>query len=185
MSESIIDPRTGRSAEVDALGRLSVFAVTEPEDKNLNTKGNTFSVSFDVTPAGANDYFFYLKNDGTRDLFVTDIRISSTVVTRVDYDVVTGTPTSTSAATVSETNRNLGSSNTLEATILADTDLTGLTDEGLIFFEQISATNTRFKLNTTSNIIIPQGSAIAFKRVAATGAISCVVSIVVDDLNGE
>jgi hypothetical protein len=59
-----------------------------------------------------------------------------------------------------------------------DTDITGLTSEGVVFFESCASTDTRYKLSTSSNIIIPQGKAIAFRREAATGEIEAVVSVV-------
>jgi archaellum component FlaG (FlaF/FlaG flagellin family) len=164
--------------EIDSNNRAQTFSITEPEDKGVNKNGGVYSTYFSVTPAGANDYFFYLKNTGTVDLYVTDIRISCTVASTIYYKAVTGTPSYASSSTQTTTNRNLGSSKTLTATIRDDTDITGLTDAGVIFFEECASTDTRYKLSTTSNIIIPQGSAIAFQKVAATGVVECVVSIV-------
>jgi hypothetical protein len=165
-------------AKVDSFNRLNTFTVSEREDRNLNKEGKVHSAYFSVTPAGANDYFFYLKNTGTLDLFVTDVRISCTVASTIYYNHVSGTPSYTSATDITTVNRNLGSSKVLDATIKKDTDTTGLTNEGTIFFEEVIATDTRYKLSTTSNILIPQGSAIAFQKVAATGTVECVVSIV-------
>lgn len=173
-----IDGPNGTVAEVDAKNRLKVFAVAEPEDKQLNIDGGVHSVYFTVTPAGANDYFYYLENTGTSDLDITDIRISSSVATTVFYEYVSGTPTYVTGTDAADTNRNLGSSRALSVVSKYDTDITGLTSEGVLFFEECATADTRYKLSTSSNIIIPQGKAIAFKRVAATGAIECLVSVV-------
>lgn len=182
MPEIIIDGTgTSQAAQVDSKSRIATRATTFPEDRFQNDEGNVFSVEFSVTPTGANDYFFYLENTGEKTLALTDIRISSTVATKVNYHKVSGTPTysggSGTAATV--VNRNLGSSKTLSATANYNVDITGLTDEGTFFFERCAVANTRYKLTTTSNILIPQGAKIAFERVEATGTIDCVVSLVV------
>lgn len=166
----------GQVADVDTENRLRVFSVMQPQDKHLNTESKVFSIYFTNTPTGANDFFFYLKNDGTRDLFITDIRITSSVVTQIFYKHVSGTAVGGTAIT--PVNRNLGSSNFPSATIEQGVDITGLTDLGEVFYEECSIANTLFHLRTTSNIIIPQGQAIAFQRVEATGLIDCLVSVV-------
>lgn len=165
----------GQVVEVDDQNRIQAFAVSEPQDKDLNLKGKLWTLRFTNTPTGAGDNFFYLKNDGTKDLFVTDIRISSSVVTQILYNHVSGTAVGGTAVT--PLSRNLGSSALPTATIEQGVDITGLTDIGVIFFEECSVANTLFHLSTSSNIIIPQGQAIAFQRVEATGLIDCVVSL--------
>jgi hypothetical protein len=168
----------GKVATVDEAGRLKTFAVSEPEDKFLNQSGGVHSIYFDVTPAGANDYFYYLENTGTSNLLITDIRISSTVATYIYYEYVSGTPSYITGTDTADTNRNLGSSRQLSAVSKYDTDITGLTSEGIVFFERCAAADTRYKLSTSSNILIPQGKAVAFKRESATGAIKALVSVV-------
>lgn len=168
----------GNVANVDEEGRLRAFAVSEPEDKHLNQEGGVHSIYFDVTPAAANDYFYYLENTGTSNLLITDVRISSSVATNLYYEYVSGTPIYVTGTDASDTNRNLGSSRQLSAVSKYDTDITGLTSEGIIFFERCAVADTRYKLSTTSNILIPQGKAIAFRREAATGAIKALVSVV-------
>ena len=168
----------GRVVEVDDDNRLKAFAVSESEDKAINKQGGTHSIYFTVTPAGADDYFFYFENTGQSDLFLTDIRASSSVATTLFYEFVSGVPTYVTGTDAQATNRNLGSARALDAVIKFDTNITGLTNEGVLFFEECANANTRYKLSTTSNIIVPQGKAVAFRREAATGAIECVVSVV-------
>jgi hypothetical protein len=172
---AVIKGPNGQVADVDDQNRLKVFSIAEPQDKDLNTKGRSWTLQFTNTPTGAGDNFFFLRNDSTKDLFVTDIRISSSVVTEILYNHVSGTPVGGTAVT--PLNRNLGNSRTPTATIEQGVDITGLTDIGVIFFEECSIANTLFHLKTTSTIIIPQGQAIAFQRVEATGLIECVVSL--------
>ena len=174
----ITDPRNGNGLAIDDQNRAQVFAVVEPEDKYVNRRGEVWSQYFTVTPAGANDYFYYIKNDGTKDIAITDIRISSTVPTQVFYDFVSGTPTFVTGTDVETTARNLGSASVPDVIAKYDTDITGLTANGVLFFEELPVAATRYKLSTSSNIIITAGQAVAFRRVAATGAMTCVVSLV-------
>jgi len=170
----IVGPN-GQVANVDDENRLSTFSITQSEDKHRNIESKFWTLRFTNTPTGAGDNFFYLRNDGTKDIVITDIRISSSVVTQIFYNHVSGTPVG--GTTVTPLNRNLGSSVTPSATIEQGVDITGLTDIGVVFFEECSIVNTLFHLKTTSTIIIPQGQAIAFQRVEATGLIDCVVSV--------
>jgi hypothetical protein len=176
----IDDPQNGKSARVDLENRLRTFTTSEPYDKHRNREGNVFSVYFQVTPAAANDYFYYFKNNGLNDVFITDVRIISTVASTITYEKVSGTPTYVAGTDATTTNRNFGSSIELDAENKFDTDITGLTSNGIVFFEGIDTPGKRYHLRTTSNIIIPQGKAIAFKRVAATGLLTVLVSYVVD-----
>ena len=173
----IEDAQTGRTAKVDVKNRLAVFSISQSEDKFTNVEGDYNSIYFSVTPAGANDYFLYLQNTGSDDLMITDFRMSSSVATRVNIHKVSGTPSYVTGTDAEITNRNLGSLKTLTIDVQYDTDITSLTDEGTIFFEELPVANTLYHTRTTSNIIITQGQAIALERVAATGLISCVISI--------
>lgn len=172
---TVIKGPDGFAADVDNENRLQTFSHSQHEDKHLNVEERAWSLRFTNTPTGAGDNFFYLKNDGLKDIFVTDIRISSSVVTKILYNHVSGT--AVGGTDVVPSNRNLGSSKLPTATIEQGVDITGLTDIGVIFFEECSVVDTLFHLKTTSNIIIPQGQAIALQRVAATGLIDCIVSI--------
>lgn len=165
----------GQVVNVDDQNRIQAFSISEPQDKDLNLKGKVWTLRFTNTPTAGGDNFFYLKNDGLKNIFVTDIRISSSVVTQILYNHVSGT--AVGGTTITPLNRNLGNAALPTATIEQGVDITGLTDIGVIFFEECSVVNALFHLSTSSTIIIPQGQAIAFQRVEATGLIDCVVSI--------
>jgi len=167
---------TGYSVKIDKFNRLNTYSVNIPEDKQNNRDGKAWSLYGSTTPVGANDYFFYIKNTGSLDLAISDIRIKSTVATDIMVEHVTGNPSYTASADITPSNRNLGSSAIPIATIKKDTDITGLTTKSTLFFIRLAA-NTFFKFTTTSNIIIPQGSSLALKRVESTGLIDFVVSL--------
>jgi len=171
------------SAKVDHEGKLHTFALTESSDKHANRdEGKSWSLSFaGLTPVATTDYFFYLKNTGENNINITDIRISSTTVVSVGYHKVSGTPAFTGSLSTAITNRNFGSSKTPTITVQHDTDITGLTDEGKLFFEKLDTVNKLYHLRTTSNIIIPQGTAFGMIVTGTPGAIDCVVSIVEEE----
>jgi len=167
----------GKIVVVDDCGRLTAFAVSEPEDKQLNKDGGMHSAYFSVAVAGTDDYFFYFKNNGITDIFFTDFRVSASAPTTLYYEEVSGTPVYSSESPIITVNRNLGSPKTLTADVSSDENITGLTSEGVLFFEKISTANARNNLKTTSNIIVPQGKAIAFRSSAAV-TVEGLISIV-------
>jgi len=168
---------SGYNAKIDDELRLSTFSVTEPEDKHINREGKQWSLYFTTTPVGAGDYFFYLKNTGTADYAISDIRVMAAATETLTYEWVSGAPSYTAASDITPIARNGGSSKIPSATIKSDTNITGLTSQGVLFFERIDTANKRYGLSTSSNIIIPQGAAIAFKAETGTSLITCVVSL--------
>lgn len=168
---------TGYTAAVDVENRLQTFAITQHEDKHTNLEGLYWSLYATVTPAGANDYFWYIENTGIFDLAITDLRVKSSVVSDIYLKVVSGTPSYVTGTDVEVTNRNLGSSQVPSLTAKYDTDITGLTDEGTLFFMSLDTTNEMFHLRTSSNVIIPQGKAVALQRQSATGEVSALISL--------
>lgn len=165
----------GRVADVDLDNRLTVFAVIQDEDRHANMDGRYWSLFFQVDPTGVNDNFFYFKNTGTKDLLITDVRVSSDAVTQLIYKRVAGTPVG--GTPIVPVNRKLADPSVPAAVFQQGVDITGLTDAGVIFFESCDVINRLQHLKTTSAIIIPQGQAVAFERIEATGSITCVVSV--------
>lgn len=156
----------GNRAHVDGEGRAQVKSTSVPEPRHLAGEGLVNSIYFTVTPAGANDYFFYLKNTGTVDISITDFRASAGTVTKLYIERVSGTPVYVTGTDAQITNRKSGNSTAVNADIKYDTDITGLTSQGIWFFQDISDINTTFKLSTSASIILPQGQALAIRSTA-------------------
>ena len=145
--------------KVDSKGRALVLAVSETEDFFINKEdGKVWSVPFEgLNPAGADDFVVYIKNTGNNNINITDIRVSAdTIATQLSIHKVTGTASGGSAIT--PVPRNLGSAEIPTATIESGTDITGLTDGGVLFFIQCAVTDTTYHLRTSSNIILTKGS---------------------------
>jgi hypothetical protein len=170
----------GFRAKVNAENQLETLAVAIPEDKHTNSEHQgVWSLPFEgIDPVGADDYFFYISNTGTKNISITDIRINSTVIGTVEIQHVSGTPVFTAGTDVTPVNRFLGSSKALFATVKTATDTTGLVEEGILFFMDLSTADELFHLRTTSNIIIPPGQAVALLWGEATGALTGIVSAV-------
>ena len=173
----IQDAQTGKTGKVDHENRLHVFSVTQTLDRHANSEGLYSSIYFTVTPTGANDYCLYLKNDGVSDVLITDLRISSTVPTNIFVDHVTGTPSYVTGTDATITNNNLGSNKSPSITAKFDTNITGITNVGELMFQECPVANTMYHLRKSSTILIPQGQAIAIRRVESTGLITALVSL--------
>lgn len=170
---------TGYRAGVDGENRVLVRSINENDDFHINqVYGTVWSVPFGpYDPAGANDYIFYLKNTGTQPLRVTDFRLSCTgAIGNAEVHAVTGT--AASGSTLTPVNRNLGSTNTISGIVEGGTDITGLTTAGTIFRMDMDVVNKLYHLSTSSNIIIPKGSAIAILIDSATCVTTGIVSVV-------
>lgn len=173
------DAQTHHSAAVNGFGQLLTEATTTPEDRHININHEkVWSLPFTVDPAGAGDYFFYLKNTNTVSYMITDFRGASTVAGYVEINHVTGTPSYVGETIVTPVNRHLGSSENPGCEINTDTDITGLTNAGTLFRMDVATINQLNHLSTSAGIVIPPGQAIALLWSAATGIMSGNVSLV-------
>lgn len=169
----------GHSAQVSENNHIVAETISETKIRRINHRlGTVWSVNIPgITPTGANDLFFYLKNTGSEDLTISDIYLSSSVATQVEVIGVSGTPTYNSSSDANYIPRNLGSTETPNAIIKTDTDITGLTEDGVLHYIQIPVAGTEYSFKGSAGIIIPKGKAIALKRVAATGALTGTITL--------
>lgn len=176
---TIRDSQTHAGAKVNDFGQLLVEATTSTEDRHININHQkVWTLPITATdPVGAGDYFFYFNNTGAETYFITDIRINSTVAGHAYLRHVTGTPIYVGATTVVPVNRFLGSSKTPSATVNTDTDITGLSDEGILFNMELEAAKEHH-MRTSAGVMIPPGQAVSISWGEATGIIEGTVSIV-------
>ena len=175
----IIDDGTGTdgSAKVSA-NRLHTDSIAKTVDQDINERtGKVWSLPFEgLNPAGADDYVFYLKNTGDNDIEVEDFRLSAdTAATQIEINSVSGT--AAGGSTLTPVSTTVGSSATPSATIETGTDITGLTNDGTLFFMQLTVVNTEYHLSVSSKIRIPKGKAIAILIETGTANLTGVVSI--------
>ncbi len=169
----------GNVLEINADNQAEVSSETKNHDHVKNEQlGTVWSLSFEnIDPTGANDYFFYLKNTGTVNIEITDIRITSTVAGQLAINKVSGT--ASSGTTVTPVSKNTSKTVSPTATIETDPDITGLTSEGTWYYYTLEA-DKFFKDTTSSRIIIGPTGAVALLWEPATGILSGTVSINVD-----
>ena len=168
--------------QVDSKKRLYVLSIATSIDGAINVaSGKVWSIPFEgLNPAGADDYVVYIKNTGDKVLHISDIRImADTAATQIKVNSVTGT--AAGGSDVAPVSRTLGSAASPSATIQSGTDITGLTDNGTLFFIQCPVLLTEYHLSTSSRIRIPKGQAVGLSVETATANITGVVSIVEEE----
>jgi archaellum component FlaG (FlaF/FlaG flagellin family) len=163
---------TGKTLRINTENRASTDSVTRTIGQHINEiYQKHFVAHFEaIDPTGADDYFFYMKNTGTKNIHITKMRFLSTVAGTVEVRHVSGTASSGTAVT--PVNLFLGNSNAPTATIETDPDFTGLTNEGTIEGIRLDTVNKDFTEEVPEHIIIPPGQAVALLWDAATGAIT-------------
>lgn len=172
----------GYDLKVDQEGRAWVFAISEPIQEHINEEsGKVWTIYFDaLNPAGANDYVVYIRNTGDNLLEIPTVRLSASAATRVNMVEVTGTPVG--GTDVTPQSRQLGSSAAPTGTFQTGTDITGLTSEGVLLFEECAVADTLYTKRIESTITIPKGKAVALQVVTGTANLSGVVTMFETDL---
>lgn len=154
---------TGQMAKVDSEGRLWGYATTEPEELHTNRLNKDSYLAYtDVTPVGGGDYFFYLKNNDSRELIIQWYRIW-TESSAEAIDIIrqpTGTPAGTSAANV--VSANFGSTKTADVDAYEGTNITGLSGGSTFDRLRLSGDGKDVVDLYPGGIVLPQGSVIAF-----------------------
>ena len=173
---------TGNTLRINEENRADVESVTRSITQHINEKYEKhFSLSFeDIDPTGADDYFFYYKNTGLKNIHFTKFRFNTTVAGSVEIRSVTGTPSYTSEAAVTPVNRSFGSSQSVTAIINTDANITGLANAGTAIKLRLDTVNKDYTDDAPSHIILPPGQALALLWDTSTGAITGTIDIYED-----
>ncbi len=169
---------TGYLTKVNNLNRILTRAETTSRDQDINERqGKVWSTSFeDVSPTGADDFIYYLKNTGDNAIAVSDLRLTAaTAATRVKIVYATGTPSG--GTSITPISRTVGSSAVASVTCEQGSDITGISNSGLIFHMELDTVGRLYHLSTSSKIRIPKGEAIALLISTATAVVTGVISI--------
>lgn len=154
----------GEVVIVDSLRRLFVLGVDLSVQQTQNAAGNTLSLVVDtVSGAGADDYVLYFENVGSYELNINSIFSMATAATTLWIDHVSGTPVYVSATTTERTNRRLGDPTNPVIDSQFDTNITGLTQEGKLFFERCAIADTQYILNGDNSFIVNPNEAFALR----------------------
>jgi hypothetical protein len=171
---------TGNTLRINKENRADVEAVSRPIGQHINELyEKQWTLFFEaIDPTGADDYFFYMKNTGTKNIHVTKSRFTSSVAGTVEFHHVTGTASSTNA--IVPVNRNLGSSVAPVATIGTNVDITGLTNAGTLLHLRLDTVDKDFIDEHPNHIILPPGQALALLWDTSTGILKGTIDIYED-----
>jgi archaellum component FlaG (FlaF/FlaG flagellin family) len=173
---------TGRGLRINAENRADVESISRSISQHINEiYQKHYSLVFEaIDPVGADDYFFYFKNTGSKNIHFTKFRFKTTVVGTVEIHAVTGTPSYTADTDIVPANRYVGSSAAITAVAKTDTNTTGLTNAATLIRQTLSTANTDFVDDVPAHIIVPPGQAIACLWDTATGILAGTVDIYED-----
>jgi archaellum component FlaG (FlaF/FlaG flagellin family) len=171
---------TGNTLRITRENRANVSSVSRSVTQHINEVYEThWSLFFEaVDPTGADDYFFYLKNTGTKNIHITKSRFNSTVAGTVEFHRVTGTASSVND--IVPANRNLGSTTAPTATIGTNVDITGLTNANTLLHLRLDTANKDVVDEHPSHIIVPPGQAFALLWDTGTGILKGTIDIYED-----
>ena len=169
-------------AQVDSRNRLSTVSVSENFDSRVNKEsGKVWSIPFEgLNPDGADDFVLFIENTGDKVLHIADIRVmADTTATQLKVHSVTGV--AAGGTDITPVSKTIGSSSTPSANIQSGTNLTGLSDAGIIYFIQCVTVNKEEHLSTSSKIRIPKGKCVAIAIETATANITGVITLVEEE----
>jgi len=168
----------GTVADVSDGGRILTDSTTRSIEEDANLDGRVFVIQFDlVTPLAADDFFFYFQNLDTRDVIIKTWRELSTLAAKVTMELVGGTPSFSVGTDASVTNRNGGVSSVLDAIAKFDVNITALIPQGILAFHGHGVINQLDTINLDSGVVVPQGKAIALKRVGTGGTFDVLLTV--------
>lgn len=153
---------------INKLGMAKTLAITQGIAYYVNRQKHFYSCPIQVTPTGAGDCFFYLKNIGDTDIVIQ--RLSAHVPTnevincymRDIGDPVDGTD-------FTPINRNCGASGDVEAEVQYGVNITGLTPGDNVDNFHIAADDYTHTYRWEAGIMIPKNK--VFTLYAQVGAI--------------
>lgn len=145
-----------------------VSAITNPKVYSENQVGNAYSAIISVTPTGAGDCFFYVKNNDAMDMLARIIRVRSASAESIQVKLGdTGTVGGTHAV-LTPVSRNAGSGKTADVTCESGVDITGLSGGAIV--DVIYCSTAQEEVIIPGDLIVPKNSLISF--YAVTGAIA-------------
>lgn len=167
---------SGNVANVTNNKQLEAFSETQDEQHYINVNsGEVWTLPVEaVTNTGADDYFFYFKNTNSEDLFLSTVRVKSTLAGTIRLKLVTGAQSGGTAVT--PVNRNAGKTPVLDATVEQGVNITGLTDGGTIATVTLEA-NKQGKMSIASTVVISPGKAVALLANTATMPLEFYVTV--------
>jgi hypothetical protein len=161
---------TGKALDVTSRNMARALSIVlSSQAHNAIIDRRTWTASATVTPTGAADEFFYMKNDNTRhDIIISRLQFNAASAETITLARVTGT--AAGGTTLTPVNRTLGSGQVPSATIESGVDITGLTPGANL---EIWEGTTGDPIDLTNRPIV-LGPTEAVALSATTGAIAVI-----------
>lgn len=171
------DGHSSKKSRVNSEGEIPVRAIIEPNEEHLNIfHEKSWAIPFEgIDPTGSDDYFFYLKNTGTKNLFIETIELETSVAGTVEVHEITGT--NSAISDIVPVNKHLGSTLILAATVGTGVDITGLSNVGTTQWARLDTVNKYYAFHVPGGLLIPPGRAIALLWDQTTGILKGTVHI--------
>lgn len=166
MSEQIIDGSgAGYRAKVNSENQLSTYAAAVPLQHHIaHAHRKCFSAVVQQTPTGANNAFWYVKNNDADELNLWDVYMRCAAAETIEIWSVTGTAAGTAHTPV---NLVVSSGVQANATSVVGNNITGLTKVALLKRYCLEAGKAQ-ESDIHSAIIIQEAHAIAVYAVTGT-----------------
>ena len=173
----------GKVANVNDQNQLEVKAITHSAEHYANhVIEEAYQVPFAVTPAGALDCFFYLKNTSEHDLFIEGFSYAAGAAETIYVQIAnTGTAVLTDGTEQTPANCNAGSGHDADVTCYSGTaneavDITGLAGGREIERLNIAAATDKKWHNFETDVIVPKNK--IFSMWALAGSVVLTGTIV-------
>ena len=177
--------RTGATQygmEVDSQGRAQVFSSSESEDRHVNQhSGKVWSIDMDGVTANAGTYIAWFQNTSQVFYHMTDMRahcLDAASILDIDEVTVATIGNNTAFLPGAVASRHIGTSINPTGNMdhaASATGLTGLTKIANLFHAG-NLDNQSSHLSTSSNIIIPPGTALAVKVITANATLGLAIT---------
>lgn len=161
----------GFRAKVNKYNQQEVLSYAHGGTVDLNARGRTFVIYDTKTPAGANNVFLYLGNDGTEDIHVEEVTAATASAETVDvYLGATSNVASGTAYTPRPLNQ--GVSAAFEVDAQTGTNITS-TDSAKVQVGWIACTtaNKQESFKPESRVILKPGKALILTGLAGSIAV--------------
>ena len=175
----LIDDGKGRGykAAVSSENKLEVCSIVRSIDLHCNqTNGESYSILVSKTPAGAGDCFLYLKNDDTRDIIISSVKLYAATTETITIKLGDiGTPANGTANTPA--NRKAGCGNVADMTCEDGTDITGLSGGTSAEAIVVKGGETSMRYAWLSGLVIPKNHTLTMYASAGSIAIVATLSL--------
>jgi hypothetical protein len=170
----IIEDGTGNgyTTQVSKENKLEVNAVTQTKEHYINHhEGQAYNVLFEITPSGAGDCFFYMKNSSENDLVIEGIWIKLAANDYIEIKIG-DTGTASGGTDVTPVNLNAGSGNVAEGTFQHGVDITGLSGGSTALkLWHVSSAGSNYT-NFNQDVFIPKNKILSLYIGTGTASIS-------------